>query len=290
MLLEKSSSEEEPLQRIIYVIWYLISSFGDFPNAKKPFNPILGETFQGQVLEGQSSSNYATFVAEQVKHHPPTSALAIIHKDFHLCVNLSQEASFWGKHLKVNNVGKGTISLLGRNEIYEISRFPNLYFRFFNWRSEWKGKLKISCPSTGYTAIIHFKEKKLIGGEWDQVDGRIYFQNSKNPICNVTGIWSKSVSAIDVASNKELSSYQFSSFTPLSVSADSTDERSSFKVWEKVTTAIQNQDANTASEEKKRIENEQRERNSNGSSLTPSFFNFDSNFHLWKLKSQDNPS
>lgn len=39
-----------------------------FSDMDKPFNPVIGETFQADVADG-------IFTAEQISHHPPLSAI-----------------------------------------------------------------------------------------------------------------------------------------------------------------------------------------------------------------------
>ncbi len=43
------------------------------PPSGKPFNPILGETFQGEY-----PSSGTRVYAEQISHHPPTSAWQLV--------------------------------------------------------------------------------------------------------------------------------------------------------------------------------------------------------------------
>jgi len=288
-LLGKASSEPDSLQRFVYVLMYLIFSIGDYPNGKKPFNPVLGETFQGIVInekEGNNpqSKNYASFVAEQIEHHPPTSALWISDDSFQLIFNLTEVASFWGNYLKIKNSGREVITLSKLQEIYEISRFPNLYFRFLSWRCEWSGKLQLSCPSTGYECLLHFKKKKMIGGSWDQVEGEIIESKSSKSIYKINGIWSKTISVVDSNSNEEIASYEASNFTSLSIYPKDEDENSSTKIWKKVIDALENEEYDKASEEKKKVENDQREKR-NETAFKPKYFYFDDNTKLWTFNS-----
>jgi hypothetical protein len=53
----------------------LISSFNLDMTSKKPWNPILGETYVGRWANG------ASFYAEQISHHPPVSAVQLVGPD-----------------------------------------------------------------------------------------------------------------------------------------------------------------------------------------------------------------
>jgi len=67
-LLSVANKTEDPVLRMIYVtIWSMTQYKCTLNRVSKPFNPILGETYE---LEGPNFQ----FVAEQVSHHPPVTA------------------------------------------------------------------------------------------------------------------------------------------------------------------------------------------------------------------------
>lgn len=65
----------DPIEQMKFVALSYILLTSSFPNAQKPFNPILGETFQG-LLGG------IPIYLEQTFHHPPISTLYIRTDDF----------------------------------------------------------------------------------------------------------------------------------------------------------------------------------------------------------------
>lgn len=63
-----AAEQTDSLLRLVYVTGFCISQYGGTQfRCSKPFNPILGETFE------MKSKNWK-FIAEQVSHHPPISA------------------------------------------------------------------------------------------------------------------------------------------------------------------------------------------------------------------------
>jgi hypothetical protein len=68
--LDRAGEMTEPFDRFKQVVTWLIASCHLEPQMIKPFNPILGETFQG------SMGGYKVYV-EQISHHPPISAFEI---------------------------------------------------------------------------------------------------------------------------------------------------------------------------------------------------------------------
>lgn len=63
-MLEKGGQQTCPIEKIKYSTAFAITKFHLSGAQLKPFNPILGETFQCKVLDSQ-------FYLEQTSHHPP---------------------------------------------------------------------------------------------------------------------------------------------------------------------------------------------------------------------------
>ena len=76
-LLKKASEQDDPCLRMAYIMAFSVAGYSltiDRP-FKKPFNPILGETFEFESKDFQ-------FVSEQVSHHPPVSAMHAESEDY----------------------------------------------------------------------------------------------------------------------------------------------------------------------------------------------------------------
>lgn len=67
VFLEKAAKEKEVMQKLKYCVAFGITNSVLYLNMEKPFNPILGETFQGWI-------NECPIYMEQVSHHPPIAA------------------------------------------------------------------------------------------------------------------------------------------------------------------------------------------------------------------------
>jgi hypothetical protein len=75
--LEKAFLEKDPLERIKYSTIYAMSKMHLCVAQQKPFNPILGETFQCKL-------NDSLFYLEQTSHHPPRTNFYVIGKNYKL--------------------------------------------------------------------------------------------------------------------------------------------------------------------------------------------------------------
>lgn len=73
--IDKAHNATKPETRLHYLTVGVMAGFHLYMQSKKPWNPVLGETFVGQWDNG------VTIFAEQISHHPPISALQIVHPE-----------------------------------------------------------------------------------------------------------------------------------------------------------------------------------------------------------------
>ena len=67
-LIRQAGETSDPVMRMAYVGAFAVSMYaGTEHRVSKPFNPILGETYE-MIGEGWR------YISEQVSHHPPISA------------------------------------------------------------------------------------------------------------------------------------------------------------------------------------------------------------------------
>ncbi|KAI6198011.1 Oxysterol-binding protein [Aphelenchoides besseyi] len=202
----KANELQDPEERFVSVVRYYMNAF--YPArksgvAKKPYNPILGETFRCRwtvpelPLSGQktksgpfpgSDINQVTFVAEQVSHHPPVSAFYAEHpaSKISLAAHIWTQSSFLGLSIGVANVGNAKLTLQEFNETYTIT-FPNGYGRSILGKPwvELGGKVEVRCPETGYHAEIEFQTKPIFGGKPHKIAGSVFKRGLKKPITDV---------------------------------------------------------------------------------------------------------
>uniref|UniRef100_A0A8C5RXW9 Oxysterol-binding protein n=1 Tax=Laticauda laticaudata TaxID=8630 RepID=A0A8C5RXW9_LATLA len=206
------SDYKDPKDRMIQVVkWYLSAFHAGRKGsvAKKPYNPILGETFRCHwilpsaeqeenmetIADGPVpwvSPNNVTFVAEQVSHHPPISAFyaECSRKKIQFNAHIWTKSKFLGMSIGVHNIGQGCVSCLDYDEHY-ILTFPNGYARSIltvPW-IELGGECNISCSKTGYNANIIFHTKPFYGGKKHKVTAEIFSPNDKKSICSIEGEW-----------------------------------------------------------------------------------------------------
>ena len=73
--LNPAAKTDNPIDRFVKVIGFGLSNSPLYLNMEKPFNPILGETFQCWI-------DGCPAYAEQISHHPPIAALIYMGRGF----------------------------------------------------------------------------------------------------------------------------------------------------------------------------------------------------------------
>ncbi|KAM9386602.1 oxysterol-binding protein-related protein 10 [Phaethornis superciliosus] len=210
-----------PEERIICFVEYYLTAFHEGRKgavAKKPYNPIIGETFhcswdvpkdkvKGFRTNGasvvskdptkefsldQSTCYKLRFVAEQVSHHPPVSCFYCECKEKKMCVNAHvwTKSKFMGMSIGVSMVGEGVLYLMEHEEEY-VFTLPSAYARSIltiPW-VELGGKVSINCARSGYSATVTFHTKPFYGGKVHRVTAEVKHNPTNTIVCKAQGEW-----------------------------------------------------------------------------------------------------
>lgn len=154
LILDKAIKETDPNKRLAYLGVYLAiqqTHIEKFPS--KPFNPLLGETF-----EFQKPGEYK-FISEQVSHHPPITAYVILgDSGYQRQMNFRSKMKFSKGNITLTNVFKEYIELKPYNERYLLEQ-PNLSIHNLIIGSPYldaggKGYIRnVQCPNEKYVEI-----------------------------------------------------------------------------------------------------------------------------------------
>uniref|UniRef100_A0A1I8ISZ3 Oxysterol-binding protein n=1 Tax=Macrostomum lignano TaxID=282301 RepID=A0A1I8ISZ3_9PLAT len=154
----------------------------------KPFNPLLGETFE---LDRSKDRGFR-MVCEQVCHHPPISAFHAEATDgswiFHGSVN--PKLTFWGKSIEIEPRGDLTLEFPRRQEVFT---WRNVSCKIHNvivgkmWIESF-GNSVILSHSNGYRAELNWHLASWRNPEHHRVDGYI-LDSSKTRLRALYGKW-----------------------------------------------------------------------------------------------------
>ncbi|XP_028404768.1 oxysterol-binding protein-related protein 9-like [Dendronephthya gigantea] len=280
---------DDPKDRMIQAVkWYLSAFHAGRKSsiAKKPYNPILGESFRCHyVLDENNRSKELTkdgpvagiskddvgFVAEQLSHHPPVSAFYAEHpnKKISCTGHIWTKSKFLGLSIGVEMVGQGCISVIPYDEEY-IATFPNAYGRSIltvPWM-EMGGQTAITCAKSGYNANIHFHCKPFYGGKKHRVTAEITAPGEKKPFFTVNGEWNGVMYYKEATEGQNISSSETPQvfidtktmpvFKKRVAPLDKQEEFESRRLWRDVTEALKTNDIESATAGKHKLEERQR--------------------------------
>ncbi|KAJ2908593.1 Oxysterol-binding protein 3, partial [Coemansia aciculifera] len=97
-LLERADGLDDSFDRLMYVAAFAISTLSSkkYRAERKPFNPLLGETY-----EMVDSLGGYRFVSEKVSHHPPVMACYADSPFYRFWQDSSGKSKFWGKSMEI---------------------------------------------------------------------------------------------------------------------------------------------------------------------------------------------
>uniref|UniRef100_A0A672SNW3 Oxysterol binding protein like 8 n=1 Tax=Sinocyclocheilus grahami TaxID=75366 RepID=A0A672SNW3_SINGR len=254
--LSEAAVEENAYNRMKKVVKWYISGFYKKPKGlKKPYNPIIGETFRCLWIHTETNSK-TFYIAEQVKQFP----IILRFQPFTLL------ACFSGNSLSAILDGEARLSFLNRGEDY-VMNMPYAHCKgilYGTMTLELGGQVSIACEKTGYSAQLEFRLKPFLGSSdsVNQISGKIKL--GKEVLATLEGHWDSEVFIND---KKTGEMETFWNPTPelrqnrlirCNVPPEEQGEFESERLWQHVTRAINNKDQTEATNEKFILEEAQR--------------------------------
>ncbi|KIJ15782.1 hypothetical protein PAXINDRAFT_114163 [Paxillus involutus ATCC 200175] len=106
--LDVAAREKDPHRRIAFVAAFAMSNYSStIGRIAKPFNPMLGETFEYVRLDKEYR-----YISEQVSHHPPISACWAESPHWHYYGEVDAQNKFMGKSFEIRPTGVAHAELL----------------------------------------------------------------------------------------------------------------------------------------------------------------------------------
>ncbi|XP_032596194.1 oxysterol-binding protein-related protein 8 isoform X5 [Drosophila grimshawi] len=298
-LLSRAVHEDDAFTRMKMIVqWYLSGFYKKPKGLKKPYNPILGETFRCYWEHPGGSRTF--YIAEQVSHHPPVSAFYVTNREdgFSITCSILAKSKFYGNSTSAVLEGAATMTLLPRGECYTAST-PYAHCKGIlmgTLSMELGGKINIECENTGYKTELEFKLKPFLGGAdaTNVVVGKIKL--GKETLATISGHWDKECRIKDMKTGEETLLFKADAemrskrLTRYLVPMEKQLPTESERLWRLVSEAIANEDQIAATAEKTVLEENQRaaakDRAENDKVHIPTLFEQDS-YGQWIYKYAD---
>ncbi|KAF5099400.1 hypothetical protein D0Z00_001679 [Geotrichum galactomycetum] len=194
-----ASLVNDPGARMVYIAAYAASSYSStIDRIAKPFNPLLGETFE----YCRPDKGYRMF-SEQVSHHPPVGALMAESAkwDFYGASNV--KSKFNGRSFEINPTGLWYITLRPNKgeesvdeEVYSFRKVTSSVVGIITGSPtvDNHGYMEITNHTLGYKCKMNFKSRGWRGANAYEVKGTVV-SNKGIPEWIVGGKWSESIFA-----------------------------------------------------------------------------------------------
>nr|XP_025734411.1 oxysterol-binding protein-related protein 5 isoform X2 [Callorhinus ursinus] len=300
-LLSRAALEGDAYSRIKLVLrWYLSGFYKKPKGIKKPYNPILGETFRCCWFHPQTNS-HTFYIAEQVSHHPPVSAFHVSNRKDGFCISgsIAAKSRFYGNSLSALLDGKATLTFLNLAEDYTLT-MPYAHCKgilYGTMTMELGGRVTVECEKTNFQAELEFKLKPFFGGSTsiNQISGKI--TSGEEVVARLSGHWDREVflkeegrGSMELFWNPsgEVRGQRLKRHTVL---LEDQTELESERLWQHVTRAIGEGDQHKATQEKSSLEEMQRqrtrERQQNLVPWKPQLFRLDPATQEWRYRHED---
>lgn len=200
-----AAADMDPLMQMKHAVVFCITGLEFNCKQQKPFNPILGETYQARFPDGTQ------VFCEQFAHHPPVSGYEMFGPDdaYHLFGHGEWHASFSGNSVKGHQTGRSTLRFRNGTAIH--IQWPHIVIRgllmgdriieyakeatFVDRENNLTGVLTFNPDATGVlgavTGWFSSKQKRpadyfvgaIYRGERDPNDP------AANRVCEISGSW-----------------------------------------------------------------------------------------------------
>ncbi|GAA6000749.1 oxysterol-binding protein related protein OSH3 [Rhodotorula paludigena] len=194
-LLDRAAATRDPIERLTLVaVWAVSGTSGNkYRSSRKPFNPLLGETYE--CIRPEKGFQ---FISEKVSHHPPVLAF---HGDapqrgWQVFGHIAPSQKFWGRSMEVFVHGEYSVRFLDSGETYTI-RKPSSFVRNLVAGTKYLevvGDLVVTSSSSSAQALVSFKEGSTWGGASarNKIEGKVVDERGETRV-ELVGKWDEAV-------------------------------------------------------------------------------------------------
>lgn len=199
-LLQQAADAADPLDRLVFMAAFNCALYSTAIRTKKPFNPILGETFEVMGRDGKFK-----FLAEQVSHHPPIGVSETKSKDYTLQLETELKSKFYGNSTEVFISGTNHLLIhrTGENITWGhiVTCCHNIILGSL-WLDHY-GDLVLNNHTTGDRCVMKFNKAGYFGAGRFAVTGEVMDKDG-NVKVTLRGAWNDSLYATRVGGQEGL--------------------------------------------------------------------------------------
>lgn len=204
-LLDSATKKHRPEERMLYVAAFAVSQFSG-GRAKeramrKPFNPLLGETFE--LVRGENEvPGGLRLIVEKVTHRPVRLAMQADSALWSFAQSPAPSQKFWGKSAELTTDGRVRVVLRmpdGTDERYSWN-IATMFLRNVVMGEKYiepVGDMTIINEGTGAKAVVEFRSKGMFGGRGEDVHIETYGGDGVHTGLTLAGTWTSSLRVVE---------------------------------------------------------------------------------------------
>ncbi|KND91738.1 Oxysterol-binding protein C23H4.01c [Tolypocladium ophioglossoides CBS 100239] len=196
-LLDKAARQKSATERLLFVTAFAVSQFSS-GRAKerairKPFNPLLGETFELIRTNKEVPGGFRLLV-EKVQHRPVRLAMHADAANWSFSQSPAPGQKFWGKSAEITTEGRVRIVLRladGSDEFYSWN-VATMFLRNVVMGEKYVepvGTMHVVNDSTGHKACVEFRSKGMFGGRAEDVHVDTFAPDGSDTGSGLGGTW-----------------------------------------------------------------------------------------------------
>lgn len=197
-LLDQAAKADSTTEQLMYVTAFAISSLSNSRvkerSIRKPFNPMLGETFE-LVREDKGFR----FVSEKVSHRPVQLAYHAEAAEWSFTQSPKPLQKFWGKSAEINQEGKARLYFYGSGNSYSWTAATCFLRNMIAGEKyvEPVGTMSVIHEASGQKAVVTFKVKGMFSGRSEEVDVEFHDEHGGRLPLALEGTWTESLKRKD---------------------------------------------------------------------------------------------
>lgn len=201
-LLDVATKQSKEGYRLLYVTAFAISQFSG-SRAKerairKPFNPLLGETFE--LVRGENEvPGGLRLIVEKVTHRPVRLAMQADSALWSFAQSPAPTQKFWGKSAELTTDGRVRVVLRlpdGTEERYSWN-VATVFLRNVVMGEKYVepvgSDMHVINDATGAKAVVEFRSKGMFGGRSEDVQVDTFGPDGSRTNLSLTGNWTSSL-------------------------------------------------------------------------------------------------
>lgn len=193
-LLDHAVKCTDVFERLMYVAAFAVSSLSNARvkerSIRKPFNPMLGETYE-LIREDRGFR----FIAEKVSHRPVQLAFHAESTQWTFTQSPLPSQKFWGKSSEIITEGKARLVLHNTGEVFSWSSAPCFLRNIIAGEKyvEPVGTMTIFGETSGHKAVVSFKAKGMFSGRSEEVEVQTVDAHGQELSIGLHGTWTNSL-------------------------------------------------------------------------------------------------